>query len=177
MSSPDLQELYEESLYYLEKWELEQAEATLRRLIESAPEHAGAWNKLGVVFARRQDLRQAEDCFNEALRIDPRFASPYSNLGNIYAERGWTDRAQTAYEQALALDPGHPGAAHNLGVLYRKKGEIGKGVSLLKQANRAQRVRLRSEVRSTPETKRIMRIGWLVVGLVALVLFWVLNRK
>ncbi len=172
----DAQELYKQGLYFLEKWDLDKAEEALRAVIEQDPEHAMAWNKLGVLFARRQDLRQAEDCFEEALRLDSRFADPYSNLGNIYAERGWTDRAQSAYEKALVLDPGNPAATHNLGVLYRKMGQIGKGVDLLKQANRAQRSRFRRDVRTSPETQRTVRIGWAVIALIALVLFWLLNR-
>ncbi len=106
------------------------------------------------------------------------FADPYSNLGNIYAERGgWTDRAKTAYEKALVLDPGNPAATHNLGVLYRKMGgQIGKGVDLLKQANRAQRSRFRRDVRTSPEARRTVRIGWAVIALIAIVLFWLLNR-
>lgn len=172
----DAQELYKQGLYYLEKWDLDKAEEVLRKAVEVDREHVRAWNKLGVVFARREDLRQAEDCFEEALRLDSRFADPYSNLGNIYAERGWTDRAQKAYEQALALDPGNPAAAHNLGVLYRRMGQIGKGVDLLKQANRAQRRRFRREVRNTPESQRVVRIGWAVIALIAIILFWLLNK-
>lgn len=172
----DAQEMYEQALQFLEKWDLDKAEETLRKVIVLEQEHAKAWNKLGVVFARREDLRQAEECFEQALRLDGRFAEPYSNLGNIYSERGWTDRAKSAYEQALALDPGNPAATHNLGVLYRKMGQIGKGVDLLKQANRAQRSRFRQKARTTPETQRIVRIGWAVIALVAIVLFWLLNK-
>jgi len=174
--TPGAQESYEQGLYYLEKWDLDKAEEALREVIELEPNHARAWNKLGVLFARREDLRQAEECFEEALRLDSHFADPYSNLGNIYAERGWTDRAKTAYEKALVLDPGNPAATHNLGVLYRKMGQIGKGVDLLKQANRAQRSRFRRDVRTSPEARRTVRIGWAVIALIAIVLFWLLNR-
>lgn len=172
----DRQELYDQALFFLEKWDLDKAEETLRKLIELEPEFAPAWNKLGVLFARRKDLRQAEECFEEALRLDPRMAEPHSNLGNIYLERGWFDRAKSSYEQALVLDPGNPTATHNLGVLYRKTGDIGKGVSLLKQANRADRAKFRREARTSPEAKRILRVGWAIIGLIAIILFWIFNR-
>ena len=174
--SVEVDDLYQRALTYLDKWDLEQAEKTLREAIELDPEYARAWNKLGVVFARRKDLRQAEDCFNQAIALDPKLASSYSNLGNIYAEHGWNDRAKTAYEQALVLDPGNPTATHNLGVLYRKSGEIGKGVELIKQANRRDRVRSKSEIRSSPETFRIMRILWAVVICIGLLIFFLFNR-
>lgn len=174
--TPQIDALYDQALTDLEKWNLDKAEGSLRQIIEMEPEHALAWNKLGVVFARRKDLRQAEDCFNQAISLDSQLASPHSNLGNIYAERGWTDRAKTAYERALALDPGNPTATHNLGVLYRKSGDIGKGVDLLKQATKAERRRFRSEIRSTSETKRIMRTGWIVVIAIALILLYLFNR-
>ncbi len=160
----------------MEKWELDKAEELLRQVLEEDPKHAQAMNKLGVVFARRKDLRQAEVCFQEALSLDPNLASAHTNLGNIYAERGWHDRAKEAYERALLLDPGNPTATHNLGVLYRKSGDLAKGISLLKEANRAERRRLRSEVRANPETKRVMTVGWIIIAVIAFVLIYLANR-
>ena len=170
------EDLYGKALDHLEKWELDEAEETLRRLLEEEPEHARAVNKLGVVYARRQDLRQAEMCFNDAIALDPQLASAHSNLGNIYAEQGWYDRAKECYERALALDPGNPTATHNLGVLYRKSGDIAKGVSLLKQANRPERYRMRSEIQSSPESRRVVRVGWIVIAVIAVVVLYLLNR-
>lgn len=170
------EELYNKAVSYIENWDLDKAEETLRQLLEEDPQHARAMNKLGVVYARRKDLRQAEICFNEAVALDPKLASAYSNLGNIYAERGWTERAKEAYERALFLDPGNPTATHNLGVLYRKSGDISKGVSLLKEANRAERRRLRSEVQAKPETKRMVQLVWMVIAIIVFVLLYFINR-
>lgn len=174
--TPKVDELYAEALGYLDGWELDQAEECLLRLIELDPEHARAYNKLGVVFARRKDLRQAEDCFNQAIALDPNLAAAHSNLGNIYAERGWADRAKAAYERALALDPGNPTAMHNLGVLYRKGGDIGKGVSLLKQASKQERYRFRDQARRDPRSRRVINLGWVIVIGIGLVLFLLFNR-
>lgn len=174
--TPGIDELYEESLGCLEAWNLDQAEQCLRKVIELDPEHARAHNKLGVVFARRNDLRQAEECFSQAVALDPNLATAHSNLGNIYAERDWIDRAKSAYERALALDPGNPTATHNLGVLYRKSGDIGRGINLMKQANKSERHRFRDETRRSPEGKRMMRIGWAVVIAIGLALFYLLNK-
>lgn len=174
---PDqVQEIYEEALVHLEAWELDKAEDAFRNLLELDPEHAQAWNKLGVVFARKKDLKQAEDCFNLAIQYDSNFANPYSNLGNIYAERGWDDRAKTAYEQALALDPGNPTTTHNLGVLYRKAGNIGKGVELMKQANRAERTLFRRQMSTSPEAKKMSRLVWLIMIGLGLIVFYFFNR-
>ena len=78
--TPQIDALYDQALTDLEKWNLDKAEGSLRQIIEMEPEHALAWNKLGVVFARRKDLRQAEDCFNQAISLDSQLASPHSNL-------------------------------------------------------------------------------------------------
>lgn len=172
----DVEDLYQKTLVLLEKWELEPAEENLRQILDLDPNHARAWNKLGVIFARKKDLRQAEDCFNLAIQKDPQLSSPYSNLGNIYAERGWTDRAKIAYEQALALDPGNPTATHNLGVLYRKSGDIGRGVDLLKQASKSDRHRHKSELRGSKETQRIVRTGWIIVIGLGIIVLFLLNR-
>jgi len=173
---PEIDELYAQALTHLDGWELDQAEECLRELIELDPEHARGYNKLGVVFARRKDLRQAEDCFNQAVALDPDLAAAHSNLGNIYSEHGWTDRAKEAYERALALDPGNPTAMHNLGVLFRKSGDIGKGVSMLKQASKAERYRFRDKARRDPSTRRIISLGWIIVIGIGLVLFFLFNR-
>ena len=174
--TPEVDNLYEDSLAHLEAWELDSAEECLRKVIELDPEHARAYNKLGVIFARRDDLRQAEDCFNEAVALDNQLASAHSNLGNIYAERNWIDRAKVAYERALALDPDHPTAMHNLGVLYRKGGEIGRGVDLMKQASKSERNRFRDRTRRDPESKRIVRTGWMVLIAIGIVILYLLNR-
>lgn len=172
----DVEELYQATLALLEKWDLDAAEEKLQQILELDPDHARAWNKLGVVFARRKDLRQAEDCFNLAIQKDPQLSSPYSNLGNVYAEHGWTDRAKAAYEQALVLDPGNPTATHNLGVLYRKAGDIGRGVDLLKQANKSDRHRYRGELQDSTETRKIVRMGWIIVIGLGLIVLFLLNR-
>ena len=50
--TPDIDALYEQALAALERWELDEAEEALRSLIQADPEHARAYNKLGVVLAR-----------------------------------------------------------------------------------------------------------------------------
>ena len=174
--TPEIDSLYNEALGYLEAWQLDEAEECLRKVIELDPEHARGFNKLGVVFARRGDLRQAEECFDQAIALDPQLGAAYSNLGNIYAERNWIDRAKAAYVKALVLDPGNPTATHNLGVLYRKSGDIGRGIDLMKQANKADRHRFREETRRDPRSQRIVRIGWAIVIAIGLLLYYVFNR-
>lgn len=174
--TPQTENLYAEVLTCLEKWDLDRAQALILQILEIDPNHARSHNKLGVVFARQKDLRQAEECFNQAIALDPNLASSYSNLGNIYAERGWQDRAKTAYQQALVLDPGNPTATHNLGVLYRKSGEIGRGVDLMKQANKAERGRFRSQVRSSSEAKKMIGTSWVVVIAIGLLILYLFNR-
>jgi len=176
LMTPEVDKLYEEALAHLEAWRLDEAEEGLRKVIEMDPEHARAFNKLGVIFARRGDLRQAEDCFSQAVTLDDQLASVHSNLGNIYAERDWIDRAKASYERALALDPGNPTAMHNLGVLYRKGGDIGRGVDLMKQATRSERNRLRDDTRRDPESRRVVRIGLAILIVAVFVIFYLLNR-
>lgn len=174
--TPEVEELYQAALAHLDAWEMENAEESLRQVIELDPEHARAFNKLGVIFARRGDLRQAEDCFTQAISLDDQLASAHSNLGNIYAEHGWSDRAQAAYERALALDPQNPTALHNLGVLYRKGGDIGRGIDLMKQATRSERTRFRDETRRDPKSRRTIRTGLAILIVIIVVLYLLFNR-
>lgn len=172
--SNEIKTLYDEAVYALEHWDLDKAESILKQLLQIEPEHGESYNKLGVVYARRDDLITAETYFQEALRFNPNLAGAYSNLGNIYQHRGWTDRAISAYEKAIQLDPDYPPAHHNLGVLYKKIGKVGEGVELLKKAAKLEKGRMRAVVQSSPQKRRMVSITWIVI---AIILGYLLFRR
>lgn len=165
-------ELYQQALRQVERWELDDAEETLQELLELDEAHAPAYNKLGVVYARKEDPDQAEKCFAAAIHYDPELASAYSNLGNVYQQREWNERALAAYEKAIAIDSEYAAAHHNLGVLYKKMGRVGDSVNLLKKASRLERSNVRSEMKRAPGGKTMTMWIWVAAGLVVFYLIF-----
>ena len=169
----EINKLYQQAVYEMEQWDLDKAQEHLGQVIEQDPQHAGAHNKLGVIYARREDYTQAEHYFEAAIQLDPQLASAYSNLGNVYQVREWTDRAISAYEKAIKIDQEHPTAHHNLGVLYKKIGRVGEGVEFIKKGAKMDKSKMKDDLRRSPSRKRTHNILWLVVaGLVAWLLFF-----
>jgi Flp pilus assembly protein TadD len=91
---------------------LTEAEATLRRILEVAPNEAHALDLLGVIRAQEQQSDQAETYFRKALAVRPDLAPAHANLGLLLQTTGRDDEALAEYEAALKLDPTQSTASH-----------------------------------------------------------------
>lgn len=167
----EIQEMYDKALCFIDDWELESAEQKLKEILELEPEYAPAYNKLGVVYARRKEFERAETCFSQAITLDPTLAGAYSNMGNIYQQKGWEERAMSAYEKAISLDPEHSTAHHNLGVLLKKQGRLGEGVAHLRKGAKLEKVKIREAVKRSPEKRRVIGVGWLIIIALIIIIF------
>lgn len=157
-----------------ETGQLDEALSALHSLLQREGDSAFAYNKLGVIAARRGELERAKDCFEKSLVLDGRFAQAYSNLGNVYRETGDLDKAIECYKQAISCDADYATAYHNLGVVYKQKGDLHKAVEHLKQANKLQRVMARRELAESPVGKKVP-LTWLLIAL--LVILWLYYRS
>lgn len=155
-----------------ETGQLDEALALIHSLVEMEGESAFAYNKLGVIAARKGELEKAKGYFEESLVMDERFAQAYSNLGNIYREMGDLEKAIDCYRQAINCDADYATAYHNLGVVYKQKGDIHRAVEHLKQANKLQRVMARRELAESPIGKRKPMIWVIMVLLIVLLLYF-----
>jgi tetratricopeptide (TPR) repeat protein len=147
-----------------ETGQLDEASSELNSLMQREGESAFAYNKLGVIAARRGELEGAKTYFEKSLALDNRSAPAYSNLGNIYRETGDLDKAIECYKQAINCDADYATAYHNLGVVYKQKGDLHKAVEHLKQANKLQRVMARRELADSSFGKRAP-LTWLLIAL------------
>jgi tetratricopeptide (TPR) repeat protein len=158
-----------------EAGQLDEASSELHSLLNREGESAFAYNKLGVIAARRGELERAKGYFEKSLRIDGRFAQAYSNLGNIYRETGDLDKAIECYKQAISYDADYATAYHNLGVVYKQKGDLHKAVENLKQANKLQRVMARRELAESSVGNKAP-LMWLFIALLVICLLYYRSR-
>jgi tetratricopeptide (TPR) repeat protein len=91
-----------------------------------APPHgfrAGAYNKIGHVYAQRGDFAAAARSYATAAGQRPDFAA-LSNLGTALAAIGKTDEAVRFFRRAIELKPDSYQTHYNLGVILARQQEL-----------------------------------------------------
>lgn len=77
----------------------------LQRTLELAPEHASAYNLLGLIYFDKGNLSQALGYYRKAVELNPQLAEAYYGLGRVYEELGEEEKARQAYQEAYRLNP------------------------------------------------------------------------
>jgi tetratricopeptide (TPR) repeat protein len=86
----------------------DQAIERLNKAILIYPTYAGAYNNLGVIYARTGDSAKAKEAFAKALNIDDHFAEAYVNEARLDIKANDFARAENALSKAAAIDPAGP---------------------------------------------------------------------
>ena len=97
------QPLYEQANALHDQGQVVEAERLLRRALALHPDHAEAWNNLGLILQQSDRSQEAADCYRAALRVRPTYALAHHNLGNLLQHHGALEEAVACYERALAL--------------------------------------------------------------------------
>jgi tetratricopeptide (TPR) repeat protein len=121
------------------------AAATLRRVLELLPSHAGAANDLGYYYAdMNEQLSTAEALVSQALDAVPNSAAFVDSLGWVYYKRGQMDQAVLTLRRATELPGGdQPDVLRHLAdALYR----AGRTLDAQESWQRA-----RNELENTPQ--------------------------
>ena len=88
--------------YYLNVvGDLDKAARSYQELIDRYPRDIAAYNRLGVLSARRGQDERASEVLRRALRLDPDHVSLYANLGNALLALQRFDEARQTIRQAL----------------------------------------------------------------------------
>ncbi len=82
----------------------ERASAEYRRAIGIFPDHANAYNNLGMIAYVKGDLDESERLLLQATRIAPGHPLANANLARLYGRLGNLERA--AYHARVALENG-----------------------------------------------------------------------
>jgi len=112
----------------------EHAAQIYSRILEVAPDHAGALHHLGVALHQLGRSVDGARLIERALTIEPSNASALANLGNVLKERGNLDGAEACYQRALSLEPNDAATLNNLGTVCRAKRRLEEAAALYRRA-------------------------------------------
>ena len=100
------------------------AEAWLRRVVDSEPANAEAWNHLGLLAHRREKIEEAIGFYERANESNRAFAPALVNWGNALKDFGDLDGALELYHQALEIDSRETGAWVNTASVALEQGRV-----------------------------------------------------
>lgn len=100
---------------------LKKAEEGYLEVIKIYPEHGGAYNNLGTLYASAGKLNEAETCLQKALKLGFISADSYYNLGAIYELSGKQELAVQYYHKCLGVSPNYAQAIERLNVITSNK--------------------------------------------------------
>jgi Flp pilus assembly protein TadD len=116
--SAEVQAQFEQALQAQRAGRNDEAERTLRVLLQSDPELGGVHANLGLVLRNTGRNDEAVAALERAVRASPEQPQYLNELGIAYRIGGQFAKAREAYERALDLEAGYAAAMLNLGILY-----------------------------------------------------------
>ena len=112
------------------------AEQLLRRLVQSQPRNADAWNLLSVIANGSDRAQEAIELAATALGLDARCAQYHFSHGRALKSVLRLDEAIAAYERAIALKPTFGEARVSLGIALRLTGRLDEAAVQYRKALR-----------------------------------------
>lgn len=120
MPNQDANNLLHSAILLEKQHKLLQAIKKYKQLITLFPQHALAWNNLGLVYAQLGKFKKSIDCLQRALKINPHDFSLHMRMAKIYKKQQHIPQAIEHYKAVLNLDAANVEAHYNLAVLYSK---------------------------------------------------------
>ena len=117
----------------LQQDRLDEAEAALRRALETRPGYAQAYCNLAAVLGKQERLEEAAVCCLKAIAAEPNYAEAHNNLGYVLQKQGRLKEAETHFRKALALKPDFIEAHQHLGVVLCESGRLTEGFGAFAQ--------------------------------------------
>lgn len=95
-----LQRLWDDAFQSLKENKFLRAERALLTILKFDERNAGAYNRLGILYAKQRSFEHAIECFEIAHSLEPN-ASTLHNLGLVYMEVGEHQKAAHTLETAM----------------------------------------------------------------------------
>ena len=102
----------------IEQKDAERAKQIARLLCEHAPDHAGAWFRLGLVLQYERAFTEAMEAYEKAMKIDPHWPMLRNNLAALHIENKNFGVAQPLLQEAIRSEPTNAFAWTNLATCY-----------------------------------------------------------
>lgn len=138
---------------YNEKEDKKAIEA-YKKAIELNPEHAIAYNNMGVAYRNIKEYSRSIEAYQKAIKLKPDYADAYQNMGNTYRDmkeyssaieayknmgnayrkQKEYSKAIDAYNKAIELNPDYADAYYNMGIVYRKQNKYSSAIEAYQKA-------------------------------------------
>ena len=113
-----------------------EALADLARLVQLAPDQAGAWFNLGFVQEWLGDASAAAASFSRAVALAPGMDRAWYGLGLCHIRLGQWDDAVTALTRTTELQPMGPNGWYQLARVHLERGEPERARRVLRHLHR-----------------------------------------
>ena len=97
-----------------------EAAACYRQVLQTRPDHALTWRKLGYVLILGGNPNRAETAYRRAVELEPNDAEAHGGLAGVFIHQGKFEEAAAGYRRVLAIRPDDAHAHNNLGVALAK---------------------------------------------------------
>lgn len=132
-----LQRLWDDAFQSLKENKFLRAERALLTILRFDERNAGAYNRLGILYAKQRSFDHAVECFEIAHSLEPN-ASTLHNLGLVYMEIGELQKAAHTMESAMEEEDEVPVRYIAYAKVQEKLGNDKKMVEALEHAARLQ---------------------------------------
>lgn len=132
-----LQQLWDDAFKSLKSNKYLRAERALLTILKFDERNAGAYNRLGILYAKQKQNDNAIECFEIAHSLEPS-ASTLNNLGLIYYEKGEYEAAGRVFEEAMKDEQDIPTRYIAYAKVLEKLGDEKKMVEMLERAAKLQ---------------------------------------
>jgi Flp pilus assembly protein TadD len=112
----------------------EQAERLFRQVIEAAPQHPEAYQRLAIMRAKVGNFEEAEQYFSKAYQLAPKDAKLATDIGYFYYLSSKPQHAEQFLRYAIELDRNHQAACNNLALLLGEQGRDNEARALFQRA-------------------------------------------
>lgn len=90
---------------YMDKENVEDAEAILNDILEISSDSVNVFNSLGVLYRKKGQYQKALKQYEKALRIHPKETFILYNIGRVYLDMKDPENAAIYFEKALQVEP------------------------------------------------------------------------
>ena len=115
----------------------EEAERSLRQVVEDDPKLVEAWNNLGIALLRQKKIDGARAAFDRAISLDPAYPLALQNAGLLrLGEDGKPTQAAELFRRAAVADPDTAAPRVNLAIALARAGRVVEAQAVLSAARR-----------------------------------------